>query len=241
LNVVKPYQDSVKGKKEQVEEMFDSISFRYDLLNKLLSVGIDRLWRKRSIALLKKASPLQILDIATGTGDFAIQAMELNPDKITGIDISEGMLEIGRQKIKKLGLEQKIVMLKGDSENLQFNDNTFDAVTVAFGVRNFENLGKGLKEMHRVLKPGGKAVILEFSNPSAFPVKQLFGFYFRFILPFWGRLISGNNKAYTYLPESVKAFPDKGDFTAELDRAGFKQTEFKPLTFGVCSIYTGTK
>ena len=221
--------------------MFNNISGRYDFLNHFLSLGIDIIWRKKAVKELKDLQPKHILDIATGTGDFAIEALSLKPDKITGVDISEGMLSIGRQKITKMKLDHKIELQMGDSEKLLFDDNTFDAVIVAFGVRNFENLEKGLADMCRVLKPGGKVVVLEFSKPVGFPMKQLYSFYFKYILPIIGRLISKDQAAYTYLPESVKAFPDGSLFTGILDRVGFKNTICKPLTFGICSIYTGIK
>jgi demethylmenaquinone methyltransferase/2-methoxy-6-polyprenyl-1,4-benzoquinol methylase len=238
---VLPYKDKDSSKKDQVAEMFDSISGNYDFLNHFLSVGIDIVWRKRAIRLLKGIQPKQILDVATGTGDFAIEALSLNPDKITGVDISEGMLRVGRKKIKKKGLEDKIELLKGDSERLQFPDNNFDAVIVAFGVRNYEHLEKGLADMFRVLKPGGKVVILEFSKPTIFPFKQLYQFYFKWILPKIGKLVSKDNAAYTYLPDSVQAFPDGNNFLNVLANIGFQQTECKPQTLGISSIYVGTK
>lgn len=238
---VVPYKDAPDSKKNQVAQMFNSIAGKYDFLNHFLSAGIDIYWRKKAIGLLQKSKPRQILDIATGTGDFAIEALNINPDKITGIDISEGMLAVGREKLKKKGLENKIELLSGDSENLQFKPETFDAITAAFGVRNFENLEKGLSEMHRVLKPGGRVVILEFSKPTAFPMKQAYNFYFKNILPVFGKMISKDNAAYTYLPESVQAFPDGKAFLSILSQVGFSQTEWQPLTFGICSIYTGIK
>lgn len=238
---VLPYKDTGSGKKEQVSQMFDSISKRYDFLNHFLSLGIDILWRKKAVAELKDLQPKLILDIATGTGDFAIEALSLNPDKVIGVDISEGMLEVGRKKLKKRGLDQRVELLTGDSEELQFEDNHFDAVIVAFGVRNFENLKKGLTDMHRVLKPGGKVVVLEFSRPRYFPMKQLYWLYFTAILPLIGRFVSKDNSAYTYLPESVKAFPDGDAFTKILSESGFNETKAKWLTFGISSIYTGVK
>lgn len=222
-------------------KMFNNISHRYDFLNHLLSMGIDRLWRKTAIRFLKPLKPQRILDVATGTGDFAIQALSLNPQKITGVDISEGMLNIGRQKIEKLKLSGKIELLAGDSENLQFAEDTFDAVTVGFGVRNFEDLERGLGEIRRVLKPGGTLVVLEFSRPRKFPMRQLYNFYFKNILPGLGRLISKDPSAYTYLPESVEAFPDGMDFENILKKVGFKETACKPLTFGISAIYTARK
>jgi demethylmenaquinone methyltransferase/2-methoxy-6-polyprenyl-1,4-benzoquinol methylase len=236
-----PYQDEQGGKKEQVAKMFNSISHRYDFLNHLLSLGIDKIWRKKAINKLRSLQPKQILDVATGTGDFAIQALDLNPDQITGVDISEGMLEIGKKKIKERNVEGKITLQLGDSENLPFADNTFDAITVAFGVRNFENLELGLREIFRVLKPNGMLVIIEFSHPRKFPFKQVYNFYFKFVLPKIGSMVSSDRSAYTYLPASVEAFPDGEKFVAILDKIGFKNTQCSPLTFGVSSIYTGLK
>lgn len=238
---VVPYKDQAVSKKEQVAQMFNSISRRYDFLNHLLSLGIDKRWRKKAIKILAEAKPKHILDVATGTGDFAIQALSVNPDKITGVDISEGMLEVGRKKLLQRGLTGKIELKLGDSENLPFPDNNFDAVTVGFGVRNFENLKKGLAEINRVMKPGATLVVLEFSRPTKFPFKQGYKFYFNFILPKIGRLVSRDKSAYTYLPESVEAFPDGDRFTAILQEIGFKNTACKPLTFGISSIYTAQK
>ncbi len=238
---VVPYKNASENKKTQVAQMFNSIAGKYDFLNHFLSAGIDIYWRKKAIRLLQKSQPKQILDIATGTGDFAIEALRVNPDKITGIDISDGMLAVGREKLQKKGLTAKIELLNGDSENLQFEAGTFDAVTAAFGVRNFENLEKGLSEMNRVLKPGGKVVILEFSKPTAFPMKQTYNFYFKNILPVFGKIISKDQAAYTYLPESVQAFPDGPAFLAIMEKVGFKNTQWQSLTFGICSIYSGTK
>jgi len=238
---VVPYKEDISGKKEQVARMFDNISGRYDFLNHFLSLGIDIQWRKKAIKQLKSLQPKLILDVATGTGDFAVEALTLNPDQVIGVDISEGMLDVGRQKMRERNLEKKIHLQQGDSENLPFEENKFDAVIVAFGVRNFENLEKGLGEMLRVVRPGGKVVILEFSKPSAFPMKQLYQFYFRFILPTVGRIISRDRAAYTYLPESVQAFPDGDNFVKLLTKTGYKNTTCKPLTFGISSLYTGTK
>lgn len=238
---VVPYKQQVGSKKEQVVQMFNKISKRYDFLNHFLSLGIDITWRKKAIKLLETESPKQILDIATGTGDFAIQAMSLHPEKVIGIDISQGMLEIGRKKILKKGLQQYIDLQQGDSENLQFIDNKFDAVIVSFGVRNFENLNCGLKEMHRVLKPNGAAVILEFSKPQQFPFKQVYGWYFKKVLPGIGRLISKDEFAYRYLPESVEQFPSGERFIEELKAVGFKNCICKTVTFGVSSIYMAKK
>jgi len=238
---VVPYKEDQAGKKEQVARMFDRISGRYDFLNHFLSLGIDIGWRKKAIRELTSIQPKLILDVATGTGDFAIQALSLQPTKIVGVDISEGMLEVGRKKLKEMHHDQRIELRTGDSENLPFESNTFDAVTVAFGVRNFETLEKGLAEMLRVVRPGGKVVILEFSKPQGFPFRQLYNFYFKYILPVIGRLFSADTAAYTYLPESVEAFPDGQKFLAILDRLGYKTTSCKALTFGISSLYTGTK
>lgn len=238
---VVPYKDQEAGKKTQVAQMFDSIAKRYDFLNHFLSAGVDIYWRKKAVKLLEKSQPQVILDMATGTADFALETVRLKPKQIIGLDISEGMLEVGREKIKKRGLENVIQLHLGDSENIQYPDNHFDAITAAFGVRNFENLEKGLSEMYRVLKPGGTVVILEFSKPQQFPMKQGYNFYFKHILPVFGKLISKDNAAYTYLPESVQAFPDGNDFLAIFNKIGFKNTEWHSLTFGISSIYKGTK
>jgi demethylmenaquinone methyltransferase / 2-methoxy-6-polyprenyl-1,4-benzoquinol methylase len=238
---VVPYKEQDASKKEQVAQMFDNVSPKYDFLNHLLSGGIDILWRKKAIKLLKKAQPKTILDIATGTGDFAIEALTLKPDKIVGVDISEGMLSFGREKIKKLGMDSVITLQSGDSERLAFEDNTFDAVIVSFGVRNFENLEKGLTDMCRVMKSGGTCVVLEFSKPQTFPMKQLYNFYFKNILPTVGKIVSKDTSAYTYLYDSVQAFPEGNDFMKVFQRAGFTQTQCLPLTFGISTIYVGRK
>lgn len=238
---VVPYKDQATGKKQQVAHMFNSISPQYDFLNHLLSLGIDIHWRKKAIKMLRQNPPATILDIATGTGDFALEAMKLNPKKIIGLDISDGMLDVGRAKIRSRGWAQTIDMVNGDSENLPFAENNFDAVIVAFGVRNFENLEMGLSEMRRVLKPGGRVVILEFSKPRHIVMQFFYGFYFRAILPLIGRLFSRHRTAYTYLPESVKAFPDGNDFLAILKKIGFQNTSCQPLTFGVSSLYYAQK
>ena len=221
--------------------MFNNISKRYDLLNHTLSLGIDILWRKKAVRLLKPYQPKMILDIATGTGDFAIEAMSLQPDEVIGVDISEGMLDVGKQKIARKGLSETIKMKLGDSENLQFEDNKFDAITVAFGVRNYENLEKGLSEMYRVTKPGGHVMIIEFSKPRRFPVKQLYNFYFKSILPKIGRFVSKDDAAYQYLPDSVAAFPDGDAFLNILQKVGYKDTKWIPLTIGISSIYWARK
>lgn len=239
---ITPYKDKNATKKEQVADMFNNISKTYDFLNHFMSLGIDILWRKKAIGELKKLKPQLMLDVATGTGDFAFEAIQiLNPEKVIGVDISQGMLDVADEKIKKRGLADKFEVRLGDSEKLLFEDNTFDAVTVAFGVRNYENLEQGLSDMLRVLKPGGKIVILEFSKPQQFPVKQLYNFYFNSVTPAIGKMFSKNNDAYKYLPESVAAFPDGKNFLALMHKVGFGDTKFQPLTFGISSIYTGTK
>lgn len=221
--------------------MFDNIAPKYDFLNHFLSFGIDIRWRKKAIQLLEKEQPVSILDIATGTADFAIAAMKLNPKKVVGLDLSKEMLKIGEEKILKKKLNGTIELIQGDSEKLPFEDNIFNAITVGFGVRNFENLEKAISEMHRVLKHSGTVVILEFSKPRKFPFRQLFGFYFMRILPAIGRMFSGNARAYSYLPESVDAFPDGKDFQAVLKKAGFRNLRQISLTFGIASIYLAKK
>ncbi|MFN4082282.1 MAG: bifunctional demethylmenaquinone methyltransferase/2-methoxy-6-polyprenyl-1,4-benzoquinol methylase UbiE [Bacteroidia bacterium] len=238
---VKPNPQSPDSKKQQVEAMFNSIADKYDFLNRFLSLGIDKGWRKKAIRYLEPMKPKHILDVATGTADLAIEASKLNPEKIIGIDIAQQMLDVGSEKIKKLGLSNIITLTKGDSENLPFNENSFDAVTVAFGVRNFENLETGLKEIYRVLKPNGRVVILEFSNPQVFPYKQLYNFYFKNILPFWGNLLSKSGNAYTYLPQSVKHFPEGKAFGEILNQCNFEKIIIKPLTFGTCTLYVANK
>ncbi len=240
MTKVTPYNNE-DSKKEQVADMFDNIAHRYDFLNGLLSFGIHKGWRRKCVKKLKSVNPKQILDVATGTGDFAIASAKLNPDKIIGVDISEGMMKFGREKLKKLNLDKLIELQPGDAETLNFPDNSFDAITVGFGVRNFENLEKGLVNLNRVLKPGGKIVILEFSYPRAFPVKQLYTFYFSVITPFLGKLFSKDSRAYSYLPESVKAFPNNEDFIAVLNKCGFKNSSFQTLSFGVAAIYEAGK
>lgn len=242
METVKPYQPDT-SKKEQVEQMFDNIAHSYDFLNHFFSLGIDIRWRKKAIKLLQPLAPRTMLDVATGTGDFAltIAASKLPVEKITGIDISNGMLDVGRKKVTAKNLDQRITLLQADSENLPFEDNSFDAITVAFGVRNFENLEKGLAEMLRVLKPGGMAVVLEFSKPRRFPMKQVFGLYFRRIMPAVGNAVSKDKRAYSYLPESVNAFPEGQDFASILSKVGYKEVNFKPLTGGVATLYSGLK
>lgn len=237
-----PDKNSDVTKKNQVAEMFNSIARRYDFLNRFLSAGIDRTWRKKAIKELKEIHPKLILDVATGTGDLAIAADKiLRPDKIIGIDISEGMLDLGRKKIEKLNLSKTIQLLSGDSETINYDDNTFDAITVAFGVRNFQNLEKGLAEMLRVLKPGGKISILEFSKPKAFMFKGLYNVYMKIIAPGFGKLLAKNKEAYKYLNDSVQAFPDREAFIIIMQKVGFTQNYFKQLTLGICCIYCGSK
>ncbi len=241
-DAIVPFKDSQESKKKQVENMFDKIAFRYDFLNRFLSAGIDVSWRKKAIKELASIQPKNILDVATGTGDFAITSYKiLQPEKITGIDISDGMLEIGRKKVEKLGLEGWIQLLNGDSEAIFFDDSSFDAVTVAFGVRNFENLERGLSEIYRVLKPGGKLVVLEFSKPSLPVIKNLYNFYMRFVTPKIGKLISKNNEAYQYLNNSVQKFPEREKFIQILNQLKYRQSFYKTLSLGICTIYCGEK
>lgn len=240
-NHITPYAGSA-SKKEQVANMFNNISGTYDFLNHFLSLGIDKLWRKKAIKELLSLQPRKILDVATGTGDFAIEAARiLRPEKIIGVDISEGMLEVAKKKIQKHNLGAVFSVQLGDSEGLPFENDTFDAIIVAFGVRNYENLEKGLADMYRVLKPEGKIVVLEFSKPRSFPVKQSYNFYFNYITPFFGRLFSKDKHAYSYLPESVAAFPDGEAFTRLMEQVGYKHTKHRSLTFGISAIYTGVK
>ena len=238
---IKPYKDSSAGKKEQVATMFDNISKEYDGLNRVISFGIDVSWRKKVTKIVSKNNPKQILDIATGTGDLALMMSKLNPEKIIGLDISPGMLEVGKQKIAKANLSDTIEMVVGDSENMPFEDNTFDAITVSFGVRNFANLDKGLTEIRRVLKPNGTFVVLETSNPTKFPFKQGYKFYTSFILPIIGKIFSRDKVAYSYLSESANSFPFVEVFDNILQKNGFINTEYKPVTFGVATIYSATK
>ncbi len=238
---VKPYREA-GSKKRQVTQMFDRIAPHYDFLNRLLSLGIDVYWRRRAIARIRDLAPERILDVATGTADVALEAArQLAPRQIIGIDISEQMLDIGRRKITDRRYEGVITLQQGDSENLPFENNTFDAITVAFGVRNFENLERGLSEMQRVLKPGGKLVVLEFSRPKLFPFKQLFNAYFRYVLPAIGRLTSKDPRAYRYLYESVQAFPEGRQFQDILQKTGYKTSQCIPLTLGICSVYSAEK
>jgi len=238
---VVPYGKESGSKREQVEEMFDNISHKYDFLNHFLSLGIDVVWRKKSLKKIQNPNPEQILDVATGTGDFAIAAKKKYATcTVKGIDISNGMLEVGREKLQKRSIEG-IELIQADSAEIPFESNSFDVAIVAFGVRNFENLKAGLTEMQRVLKPGGEIVVLEFSKPKSFPFKQIYNFYFSHILPRFGKMISKDSAAYTYLPESVKAFPEGNDFLKVLSESGFRDGKAKPLTFGISSIYHGIK
>ncbi|WP_118952784.1 bifunctional demethylmenaquinone methyltransferase/2-methoxy-6-polyprenyl-1,4-benzoquinol methylase UbiE [Taibaiella helva] len=238
---VVPLPHSDLSKKEQVAGMFDRIAGRYDFLNHFLSMGIDKGWRRKAIQSLKPIQPRQILDVATGTGDLAIAALTLQPERVTGVDISEGMMEIGRKKLAEKGLSDKIVLQYGDSEALPFGDSSFDAITCAYGVRNFEHLEKGLQQMSRVLRPGGRVAILEFSQPKKFPIKQLYRFYFRYILPVLGKSVSKDATAYTYLPESVAAFPEGAAFCTIMARSGFTHVKARPLSFGITTLYTAEK
>ena len=237
---VTPYQQEDKQKKQQVEEMFDAIAPTYDKLNHLLSMRIDKIWRKKVLKLLKQQQPDSVLDIATGTGDLALAIASLKPKQIVGLDLSEKMLNIARQKVEEKEINS-IELVKGDSENLQFGDESFDAITCAFGVRNFGNLEAGLKEMHRVVKQNGQVIILEFSKPTNKIFQKLYYFYFFNVLPFVGNLISGDKRAYTYLPESVNAFPSGYAFANVLKKCGFKTVLCKPQTFGICTIYQAKK
>ena len=236
--IIKPYKNSDLGKKEQVAKMFDAISKNYDGLNRVISLGIDIKWRKKVVEIVGKNNPKQILDIATGTGDLALMMAELNPDKIIGLDISGGMLAVGKEKIANVNLSEKIEMIVGDSEAMPFDDNTFDAITVSFGVRNFANLDKGIQEIARVLKPSGVLVILETSNPTKFPFKQGYKLYTNLFLPVIGKLFSKDKVAYSYLSESANSFPFGVAFNNILQKNGFTHTEDKPVTFGVATIYT---
>jgi demethylmenaquinone methyltransferase/2-methoxy-6-polyprenyl-1,4-benzoquinol methylase len=239
---VTPFNDPEKTKKEQVAEMFDNVAGGYDRLNRVLSAGIDINWRKKAISTLRNDKPERILDVATGTGDMAILACAiLKPQKIIGIDISDQMLEFGRKKVEKEGLTQFIQLQKGDSETINFPDNSFDAVMVAFGVRNFENLEKGLKEMLRVLKPDGKLIVLEFSRPRTKIFRNLYNLYMGIVAPEVARWFSQNKKAYQYLNKSAKLFPERQAFADILKNAGYSNTSFKPLSAGICCIYTGQK
>ncbi len=239
---VLPDENSNLDKKQQVAGMFDSIAFRYDFLNNFLSAGIDRRWRKKAILQLKELSPKMVLDVATGTADAAILTYKLiKPEKIIGIDISEGMLAIGRKKIEKKGLQKNIGLYTGDAETINYASGTFDAITVAFGVRNFQNLEKGMAEMLRVLKPGGKLVILEFSKPKERGFKILYNLYMKIIAPGFGKFLAKNKNAYKYLNNSIRAFPEREQLTAIMQKTGYRETYYKTLSLGICCIYCGSK
>lgn len=240
-NKVKPYGKAGKSKKEEVEEMFDSIAPRYDFLNRLLSLGIDRSWRRKAVNYIGEIKPKIVLDVATGTGDFAFEALRFSPEKIIGYDISEKMLSYGKQKAVATGTAHIIHFVKGDSEKINFEDNKFDAVTVGFGVRNFEYLEQGLAEIYRVLKPGGRLAILEVSLPTNTFVRFFYDIYFSYVLPVIGRILSRDLRAYTYLPESVKAFPQGNAFVQILQNIGFSNVQWTPLTLGTCALYTAEK
>ena len=239
MTKVTPYNNT-ETKKKQITKMFDNIAGSYDFLNHTLSFGMDNVWRKIAIKKLNN-KPATILDIATGTGDFAISASKYTNANITGIDISQGMLDVGVEKITKKGLSNRIQLQLADSEKLPFQNNSYDAITAGFGVRNFEDLNKGLSEMYRTLKSGGRVAILEPSEPTHFPLKQFYNLYFHHILPFIGGIISKDKNAYTYLPDSVSAFPSGNDFLTELDKVGFKECKHIPLTFGIVSLYIAIK
>ncbi|GAA4281345.1 bifunctional demethylmenaquinone methyltransferase/2-methoxy-6-polyprenyl-1,4-benzoquinol methylase UbiE [Gaetbulibacter aestuarii] len=241
MSKVKPYKDSELGKKAQVTEMFDTISGEYDGLNRVISFGIDIKWRKKVVKLVGETNPENVLDIATGTGDLAIELAKTGASKIIGLDISSGMLEVGKNKIKKRGLNTKIEMVLGDSEQMPFENDTFDAITVAFGIRNFEDLEQGLKDIYRVLKPGGIFVILETSVPTKTPYKQGYNFYSKAILPLIGRVFSKDKSAYRYLSESASVFPYGEALNNILRKIGFNSVEDFPQTFGVATIYKSTK
>ncbi|MDG5799834.1 bifunctional demethylmenaquinone methyltransferase/2-methoxy-6-polyprenyl-1,4-benzoquinol methylase UbiE [Marinilabiliaceae bacterium ANBcel2] len=243
MDDVKPYigDDTAETKKEQITSMFNKIAPKYDYLNRTLSFGIDRVWRREVVKRISSLNGKVILDVATGTGDLALAVAGAAPEKIYGLDISVNMLDIAKVKVKEKGLQETINFVEGDSEALPFESSYFDVVTVAFGVRNFESLNKGLKEMQRVLKPDGRLIVLEFSKPTLFPVKQFYNLYFSYILPWWGGIISRDRKAYEYLPQSVKSFCEGDEFTAELKKAGFSNAIQKRLTFGIASIYEAQK
>jgi demethylmenaquinone methyltransferase / 2-methoxy-6-polyprenyl-1,4-benzoquinol methylase len=238
---ITPYKDSNLNKKKQVEKMFDTISTNYDGLNRVISFGIDVKWRKKVVKMVSDSQPESVLDIATGTGDLAISLAKTGAQRITGLDLSEGMLAVGRKKIKEEGLTDRIEMIQGDSEDLPFENDSFDAITVAFGVRNFENLEKGLSEIYRILKPGGIFVVLETSVPVRFPFKQGYHFYTRNLLPIIGKLFSKDKVAYSYLSESAAAFPYGEEFNNILKKIGFISVQNKPQTMGVATIYSASK
>ena len=229
----------VEGKKPHIERMFNSIAPRYDVLNRMLSGGVDQQWRRVVMKEVLDSQPQRLLDVATGTADLALMAARKGVPQVIGVDIADQMLEVGRRKVSKADLDRRVELLNGDAEKLPFSDRQFDVATVAFGVRNFEDLAAGLRQIHRVLRPGGKLIVLEFSRPRVFPVKQLYAFYNRFILPAVGRLVSGDSGAYTYLPESIAVFPEGDEFLNWMEEAGFTQRKARRLTFGIASVYVG--
>lgn len=238
---INPY-DNQRTKTEQVKEMFDSIAPAYDFMNRAMTFGIDKCWRAKAVKMIKVAKPQHILDVATGTGDLTIKlTREITPSRVTGIDLSEGMINVGRKKVTEAGLSDRITLVAGDCLALPFDDNTFDCITVAYGVRNFEHLDRGYQEMLRVLRPGGMLCVLELSTPTSPIVKPLYKFYTRHIIPFVGRMVSKDVRAYSYLPESIAAVPQGDDMLALMRNAGFNNCHFRPLTFGTCTIYTAIK
>lgn len=238
---IKPYNKKER-KGKLVEEMFDNIAPSYDNLNRILSLGIDKSWRKKALRYLQPFQPKTMMDVATGTGDFALLAYKmLKPNQVIGVDISEGMMNVGRKKALEAGLHEQIKFAHEDCTSLSFENETYDAITVAFGIRNFENLEKGLSEMYRVLKPNGHLVILELTSPEYFPMKQAYHIYSKYIIPNVGKLLSKDRAAYTYLPQSIKAFPQGKVMKATLQKIGFKEVSIKPLTLGICTLYTATK
>ncbi len=240
MQTVTPYNTN-DSKKDQVALMFNNIAYRYDFLNTLLSLGIHKGWRKKCIALLSAKKPQYLLDVATGTADFAINSMKLSPTKVVGIDISEGMMKFGREKIAKLNLQDKIILQYGDAETCDLPSNSMDAITVGFGVRNFQHLEKGLENMLRILKPGGQLCVLEFSTPRKFPMKQFYKFHFKYITPTLGKIFSKDSSAYTYLPESIKVFPDNENFVEILNKTGYVNTSYQSVSFGLAAIYMAEK
>lgn len=241
MSSVKPYNTADKTKSEEVAEMFDNISGSYDFLNRSLSMGVDISWRKKTVKQVKETGANHVLDVATGTADLAIMMVKNGIERVTGADLSAGMLKVGDKKVTEQGFDSRIKLVQADSERLPFEAETFDAATISFGIRNFEHPVKGMADIHRVLKPGSTLFILEFSKPTDFPFKQFFGFYFRFILPVWGKIISKDDSAYSYLPESIHAFPHGKAFTDLMEKAGFKNAKQQKLAFGVASLYTATK
>ena len=241
MSEVKPYRPE-GSKKEQVAEMFNAISPKYDALNRILSAGIDQSWRRKTLREIRATGALNLLDVATGTADLALALAKGIPgSRVVGVDISAGMLEVGRSKVRARDLEGRVRLDLGDGEQLPYEESSFGAVTVAFGVRNFENLEQGLRDMRRVLEPGGTLAVLEFSQPTAWPLRSLYLFYFKNILPRIGLMVSKDASAYTYLPNSVQAFPYGEAFAAKLREAGFKSVRVRPLTFGIASLYLAIK